>query len=288
MNYLIIALALGAVYSLIAVGFALIYSVLNFSNFSHGSLMAVGAFVGYFLIAKFGLHWIPALLLTMLICGLLSMLIELLAYRKLWSSGAPTLFLFVSSITVMLLIQYILSILFKGQIFSFPQLFKKATVSIGSANVPTTYFLMFGVSVFLLALLNLFLHRTRVGIAISAAAADLNTCSLMGVNVGQLVSVVFFISGAIAGCTGVFLGISYTVQAQMGQMVLKGFIASVIGGMGSLSGALLGAFLLALLEVGLNITVGSGYTAVGQFVVVILLLIFRPQGLLGRRNADKV
>lgn len=288
MNYVIIALALGAVYSLIAVGFALVFGILNFSNFSHGVIMAVGGFISFHLISKMNVHWILAILLTMICCGILGTAIEFLAFRKLRISGSPTIFLFVSSITVLMLIQNILTIKFKGNFFSFPNVLPVRSINAFGIQLPTTYLMIFIISIIVLILLNVFLKKTKMGLAISAASTDLKTSSLMGVNVNVVMTVVFVVSGMIGGLTGVFLGMTYTVNAQMGMMVLKGFIATVIGGMGSLSGALLGGFLLSTLEVILTLTIGSGLSSVGQFVLLILFLLIRPNGLLGRKSVDKV
>lgn len=288
LNYVMIALALGSVYALIAVGFALIYGILNFSNFSHGVVMAVGAFFGYFAVTKYHVPWVLALLGSMVVCAVLGVVIEFLALRKLRISNAPKIYMFVSSITVLLIIQNILTLMYQGNLYNYPTVLPIRTIRIFGSPVSTTYMLMFFICIIVLVLLNLFLRKTRMGIAISAAASDLKTTSLMGVNVNLIITAVFLIAGAIGGMTGVFLGMSYTVNAQMGQMVLKGFIATVIGGMGSLSGAVLGAFILGILEVVFTLTIGSGLSAVGQFVIVILFLLIRPQGLMGRKNIDKV
>jgi len=283
-----VALSLGAVYSLIAVGFALIFGILNFSNFSHGVVMACGAFIGFFLIAEYGVHWIPSLLITMVLTGLLALVIEFLAFRKLWTSGAPTIFLFVSSITVLMLIQNILTLMFRGDIWLFPAFMETMTIRMFGATVATTQLLMFGVSIIILVTLTLFLRKTRVGIAITAAATDLKTCALMGVNVTMVIMYVFFISGLIAGATGVFLGMTYTVNPLLGQMVLFGFIATIIGGMGSLGGSVIGGFILGGMQVIFTLTIGSALLPVGQFSLILLFLLLRPHGILGRKIVDKV
>lgn len=280
MQYLITGLAIGAVYALIAVGFAMVYSILNFSNFSHGVIMACGGFIGYFLVTS-GCPWILSFVLTAVLCGILDIIVELLAFRRIRIKRGPLIYLFVASITVLSLIENILAKAFGKNIFGYPPLFEVTTVEIFGAVIPKTYILMFIVSIALLVLLNLFLQKTRVGIAIRAAATDLDTCSLMGIRVNLVISIAFFITGVVGGIAGMFLGINYTVYPQMGQLVVKGFMASVIGGLGSLNGAIIGAFMLGVIETVLTYFFGASLTPIGTFIILVAFLIFRPQGIAG-------
>ena len=280
MQYLITGLAIGAVYALIAVGFAMIYSILNFSNFSHGVIMACGGFIGYFLITA-GCPWVLTFILTAIACGLLDVAVEFLAFRRLRIKRGPLIYLFVVSITVLSLIENVLAKAFGKNIFGFPPLFKVTTINIMGAVIPKTYILMFVVSIALLIMLNLFLQKTRLGIAIRAAATDLDTCSLMGIRVNLVISIAFFVTGVVGGIAGMFLGINYTVYPQMGQLVVKGFMASVIGGLGSLNGAIAGAFMLGVIETILTYFFGASLAPIGTFVILVAFLIFRPQGIAG-------
>ena len=287
MQYLVTGLAIGAVYSLIAVGFAMIYSILNFSNFAHGVIMACGGFIGYFLKTA-GCSWIVTFVLTAILCGILDVGVEFFVFRKIRINNGPLIYLFVASITVLTLIQNILAIKFGKNVFGFPQLFKNSTVSILGAVVPKTYILMFVVSIGLLILLNIFLQKTKLGIAIRAAATDLTTCALMGIQVNWVISVAFFIAGVIGGIAGIFLGINYTVYPQMGLLVVKGFMASVIGGLGSLNGAIAGSFALGVVEMLVTFFFGASATPIGTFLVIIAFLIFRPRGIAGISAEQKV
>lgn len=287
MQYLITGLAIGSVYALIAVGFAMVFSILSFSNFSHGVIMACGGFIGYFLVTN-GCPWILAFIITAVTCGLLDMAVEFLAFRKLRISSGPLIYLFVASITVLTLIENVLSKLFGKNVFGYPAIFKVSTVEIFGAVIPKTYILMLVISITSLVLLNIFLKKTKTGIAIRAAATDLTTCSLMGIRVNLIISIAFFIAGVIGGLAGMFLGINYTVYPQMGQLVVKGFMASVIGGLGSLNGAIIGAFALGVIEMLLTYFFSASITPIGTFLVILAFLIFRPQGIAGISQDQKV
>jgi len=287
MQYLVTGLAIGAVYALIAVGFAMVFSILSFSNFSHGVVMACGGFIGYFLVTA-GCPWVLAFILTAVACGLLDVALEFLAFRKLRISNGPLIYLFVASITVLTLIENVLSKLFGKNVFGYPSMFEVSTVPIFGAVIPKTYILMLAISIVSLVLLNIFLKKTRVGIAIRAAATDLTTCSLMGIRVNLIISIAFFIAGVIGGLAGMFLGINYTVYPQIGQMVVKGFMASVIGGLGSLNGAIIGAFALGIIEMLLTYFFSASITPIGTFLVILAFLVFRPQGIAGVSQYQKV
>ena len=280
MQYLITGLAIGAVYALIAVGFAMVFSILSFSNFSHGVIMTCGGFIGYFLKIA-GCPWVLTFALTAVLCGLLGVIVEFLAFRKLRTSNAPLIYLFVSSITVLTLIENVLMKFFGKNIFGYPIIFREASINIFGSVIPKTYILMMFISIISLVILNIFLKKTKTGIAIRAAASDLTTCSLMGIPVNLIISVAFFIAGFIGGFAGIFLGINYTVYPQMGQMVVKGYVATVIGGLGSLNGAIVGAFAMGVIEVLLTYFFGATVTPIGIFLVMLAFLIFRPQGIAG-------
>jgi branched-chain amino acid transport system permease protein len=287
MEFIGFALAIGAIYSLISVGFALVFSILNFSNFSHGVVMAVGAYTGYFIMAA-GRPWYVALLGAGLCCGVMGVLIEFLAFRKLRISNGPIIYLFVASITVLMLVQNILSLRFGGWVLAYPPLFNGASISLGSVKLPVVYALMITTALISLALLSFFLVRTKQGIAIRAAAKDLKTCSLMGIKINVLISLVFFISGLLGGFAGMFFGMTYSVFPQVGSVIVKGWMAVIIGGMGSLGGAVLGSFFLAFLETGITFIFGSNYAPIGLFLIVVTFLVFRPQGIAGVSSEHKV
>lgn len=283
-------LSLGSVYSIIAVGFALVFNILKFSNFSHGGVLTVTAYAGYLIATQGKVGLIPTLLLTSLAGGVLAVLIERVAFRRLRNSKSPVIFYFVSSITMGILLENLITITFSSNFYSYPKFFEKTILRLGNFQVAVTDFWMFVISVLALSILMGILYRTKLGVAIRALSMDPSTTLLMGAPVNQIIVSTFFVVGVLGGIAGVFLGINYTLYPQLGQMIVKGFIASVIGGLGNLSGAVIGALLLGLLEVFLTGVegIGSGLAPVVIFLITLVFLILRPQGIAGKIIQEKV
>jgi len=226
---------------------------------------------------------------TAVIGGFVALVVERLAFRRLRTKQSPVILYFVSSITMGMLLENLIVISFSSNFYSYPKFFKTTVVKFLGLTAATSDLLMLLISVLALAILMFILHRTKIGIAVRALSMDGPTTSLMGVNVSLVVSAVFFMVGALGGMAGVFLGINYTLYPQIGQMIVKGFIASVIGGLGNIAGAVIGAVLLGLLEVGLTSIdwIGSGLAPVVVFLVTLVFLILRPQGIAGRIIHEK-
>lgn len=287
---LINGLSLGAVYAIIAVGFALVFNILKFSNFSHGGVLVVTAYVGYLIQSTFSLNFFWTLIATAVFGGLLALGIEFVAFRRPRKKKANVMLYFVSSITMGMLLENIIAIAFGSAFVSYPLFFEKSFFRVGNIVFIVTDLLMLGISLVSLTLLMVVLFKTRLGIAIRALSMDADTTSLMGANVTLIIMATFFASGVMGGIGGMFLGINYTLYPSLGKLVVKGFIASVIGGLGSINGAVIGAFLLGLLEVLLIWIdgIGAGWAPVVVFLVMIAFLIIRPQGIAGRITREKV
>jgi branched-chain amino acid transport system permease protein len=282
-------ISLGAVYAMIAVGFALVFNILKFSNFSQGGVITVTAYAGYLLNKYLGTNFLATLILTAMVGGLIALAVERIAFRRLRTKKSPVILYFVSSITMGMLLENLIVISFSSNFYSYPKFFETTVVRFMGLNAATTDLLMLVTAVAALLALMFVLYRTKLGIAVRALSMDSPTTSLMGVNVNLVVSSVFFIVGALGAVAGVFLGINYTLYPQIGQMIVKGFIASVIGGLGNIAGAVIGAILLGLLEVGLTSVdgIGSGLAPVVVFLVTLVFLILRPQGIAGRIIQEK-
>jgi len=280
-------IALGSVYALIAVGFALIFNILKFSNFAHGSLMTASAFIGYIFAIKTKLGLFPVIIVSMLAGGLLGVLGEFLAFRRLVNRKASSIYYFVSSITLGSLYEAVVTIAAGPNFYNYPRFFHKLVISIGSIVISRSDAIMFVTSWIVLGLLVLMLSKTRVGRGIRAVSFDADTASMMGINVVRHIQLAFFLSGALGGLSGVFLGINYTLYPQLGNLVTKGFIASVIGGLGSMSGAVIGAVLLGVIETLLINFIGSGYAPVFTFLIMLVFLLVHPQGIAGSNVQEK-
>jgi branched-chain amino acid transport system permease protein len=280
-------LAVGSVYALIATGFSLIFNILKFSNFSHGALMTLSAFIGYFFAIRTGSSLIPVIIVSMLAGGLVAYLGELVAFRKITLRSTSPFYYFVSSITLGTLYEGIVTIWVGPNFYNYPRFFESMVVKIGDFVISKADLIMFFSSALALALLVIFIQKTRLGRALRSVSFDRSTAGLMGINVFGIIQLAFFISGALAGLSGVFLGINYTLYPQLGNLVVKGFIASVIGGLGSIFGAVVGAILLGLTETLLINFVGSGYAPVFSFVIMLAFLLIRPQGIAGSNVQEK-
>jgi branched-chain amino acid transport system permease protein len=288
---LISGISLGAVYALIAVGFALVFSVLKFSNFAHGGMISACAYIGYYFQRSFAVR--PPIYVTILFTALvgvvLAVVIDLIAYRRIRIKQAPGIYYFLASITLSIMIVQILSVFYGKNLYAFPAIFEETTFHIGSIRFSSIDMLILGVSLVVLAILIFLIDRTRIGLAIRGVAINSQTSKLMGINSNVVIVAVFAIAGALAGISGVLLGLKYSVYPTLGsQMMLKGFVASVVGGLGSLTGAIIAAILLGIIEVFLTYFLGSLSTPIILFGVMLIFLAIRPEGIAGRFAKDKV
>jgi len=313
---LIDGLTLGAVYAVIALGYTMVYGILELINFAHGEIFMSGAFIGTaILITLTSLGWtsmLPAvvsliimLLITSLVTGFLGMGIERVAYRPL--RKAPKLIALISAIGISFLLQDIVRFiteLFKGNyILTSPSLFSNK-INIGSvfgshaASFKSSFLVVIIVAVILMVGLDFFVNKTKWGMAMRAVAQDRDTASLMSINVNKVISVTFFIGSALGGATGVLFAVQYgTIDPYIGFILgLKAFTAAVLGGIGNIRGAMLGGMLIGLIEMftAANLSVitggvmGAEYKDVVAFGILIIVLIFKPEGLFGKAVAEKV
>ena len=282
LQQLINGVSLGGVYALEAVGFGIIFNVLKFSNFSHGGVVAICAYLGYFVSARISHNIWLALIITTILGGLTGVIVEKLVFRPIRLQNKPLTYFFVNSITVAMLVQQFFSAIWGMDFFSYPTFLEKTAFEIGRLIISRTYMLMLGISTFVLISLSLFLRKTRTGIAVRAASTDIYTPALMGVNTDIIISVTFAIAGVLAGITGFFLGMTYTVTPFIGSLILKGIIASIIGGMGSLGGGIIAGILLGVMESLLIAEVGASITPILVYSAIVVLLLIRPQGIAGK------
>lgn len=288
LQLLINGLALGSVYSIIALGFTLIYSILKFSNFSHGGIMVVSAYIAFELQRRFQLSFPVMMMLTAVIGAVLSYMIQFIGFERLRVKRSNIMLYFVSSATLGIMLQNIMVLLYSSTFYAYPAFFQPPFITMGAFTVSVTDLMMLGISIVVISLLMYVLHKTRLGISIRALATDTQTVQLMGVNVSVVIAVTFMISGALGAVAGIFCGINYVLSPQLNQYVFKGMMASILGGLGNISGALYGGLLLGVIEVFLIHTFGAGLTPVFTFLFAIIFLIVRPQGISGKIVLDKV
>ena len=290
-------LVLGSMYALVALGYTMVYGVLNLINFAHGDVLMIGAMVGLSilnLLDKFmpGLPGYLNLAIAMAgaipVCMLLNILIERVAYRRL--RNAPRLAPLITAIGVSTLLTTIAMMIWGRSPLSFPQLLPSEPVEIGGAVITVTQILLLALAAISMALLVLLVEKTRLGRAMRATAENPRVAGLMGVDANKVVVATFAIGAALAAVAGVMWGANYsTVQFAMGFMPgLKAFSAAVLGGIGNIYGAMVGGLLLGLIEAMWSAYFTIEYKDFAAFSILVLVLIFRPTGILGRPEIEKV
>lgn len=282
-------LSLGSVYALIAVGYSLVYSILLFSNFAHGGFLVVGGYICYFSMISMGANIWIASLAALVGAGCVAIMTERLAYRPIRERTSLTLYLLIASMGISIVIENFFVVTVGGRFRALPPVIPEGTINL-FGNTATSYFdlLSLATSITFLIALQLFLSKTKWGLAIRAASYNLKVAGLMGVNVNRLISIVFFVAGLLAAVGGIFLSVRYTLFPQLGGITIKAFIAAVIGGLGSLPGAVAGSLILGLAEMLTTAYISSQYRDLVVFGLLIVTLLFKPTGLFSKSVGEKV
>jgi branched-chain amino acid transport system permease protein len=282
------ALQLGSIYALIALGYNMVYGVLLLVNFAHGDIFMIGAFIAFFVSTLFSLPFVPTLLVSMAGCAVLGVTIERLAYRPL--RQAPRLSVVITALGVGLFMENLIRALIGPWRKSLPQLLPEQVYSLGGVRISTLQLIIIGTSIVLMAALDFIVERTKQGIAMRAISFDRFTVPLMGVPEGRIISYTFAIGSALGAAGGVLWSLAYPlIEPTMGMMVgWKAFIAAVIGGIGSVRGAMVGGFLLGLIEISMAAIFPSRLRDLIAFAVVWVILMIRPTGLFGVARREVV
>lgn len=285
LDHLINGLALGNIYALIAIGFALIFGVANLINFAHGSVFTWGAYIGWTLIVVLGLPWYVALLVAALGCGLLGVAIERLALRPL--AGGPPIAPLLSTVALSVVLDQAVERIWTPDPRALPAQVPPLVFNLGQVRIGLPDLLIAGIGLTSALVLWLFLTRTRLGWAVRATAQDRDAALQMGVDVDGIQALTFGLASALGGVAGLLVGIYYNnVYPSMGfQAGLSGFSAAMLGGLTSVPGAVVGGLLLGVGESFGAAVLGNTYRQMIAFVVLILVLMFRPSGLFGERSA---
>ena len=293
LQQLINGLSLGAIYALIALGYTMVYGVLRFINFAHSDVFMIGAFSGFYLSRLFARQsfatGLAVLFGAMAICAALGILIERLAYRPL--RGASTLTVLITAIGVSLLLQNSGQLVFGANPKSFPALFVQTNFHLpGHLVISSNQLAVFGVALALLFALRYIVLRTKIGTAMRALSFNAVAASLVGINIDGVISFTFGLGSALAGAGGILYALNYpSIDPLMGTLPgLKAFVAAVLGGIGNVPGAALGGMVLGVVETFVGGTAWSTYRDAIAFAVLILILLFRPAGLLGKLQVEKV
>jgi branched-chain amino acid transport system permease protein len=295
-------LVLGSMYALVALGYTMVYGIINLINFAHGEVLMVGALVSWSVVTSMAGTGLPgwllllfSILVAIVVCAALNFIIEKLAYRPL--RNAPRLAPLITAMGMSLLLQTLAMIIWKPNPKPYPALLPPDPIDLGGPVITVTQCLILGLTVVMLASLMYLVNRTKLGRAMRATAENPRVASLMGVRPDMVISATFIIGATLAAVAGVMWAANYgTVQHSMGFLPgLKAFTAAVLGGIGNLAGAVVGGVLLGLVEaIGAGYlgdltggVLGSHYADIFAFIALILVLTLRPQGLLGERVADR-
>jgi branched-chain amino acid transport system permease protein len=292
LQQLLNGLSLGAIYALIALGYTMVYGVLRFINFAHSDVFMVGAFVGYYVGQHlpqntFGGGFI-VLTAAMLGCALLGVTIERLAYRRL--RGGPTLNVLITAIGVSLLLESSGQVFFGAEPRTFPSVFPAKDFAFGGLVISSNQLVVIAVALLLVVALQFIVFRTKIGTAMRAVALNPKAAQLVGINNDVVISFTFALGSALAGAGGILYALNYpSIDPLMGVMPgLKAFVAAVLGGIGNIPGAALGGLILGTVETFVGGSQFSTYKDAIAFGVLILILLFRPAGLLGKFTVEKV
>ena len=289
LRHILNGLSLGSVYALIAVGYSLVYSILLFSNFAHGGFLVIGGYICYYAMLSAGMDIATAAISAMVGAGVVAVFTDRLAYRPIRERSSRTIYLMIASMGISIVIENIFVVSVGGRFRALPAIFPSGSINLGGV-VTASYFDLFSlvISAIFLVILQLFLIKTKWGLAIRAAAYNLRTAGLMGVNVNRLIAIVFFVAGVLAAVGGIFLSARYTLYPQMGGITIKAFIAAVIGGLGSLPGAVIGSLVLGLAEMLTTAYISSQFRDILVFSLLILTLLFKPTGFFNKQIGEKV
>ncbi|MBR0082103.1 MAG: branched-chain amino acid ABC transporter permease [Clostridia bacterium] len=290
LSHLINGISLGSIYAIIALGYTMVYGIAKMLNFAHGDVIMVGAYVCFFALNSFGLPPAVGIPLAMLVCTALGMLIERLAYKPL--RAAPSLSVLITAIGVSYFLQNGAQLIWSTNPRVFPSVFENAAVNLfnGQLTISINTIVTIAACVVIMVGLTLFTGKTKMGKAMRACSEDKDAAILMGINVNRTISVTFAIGSALAAIAGVLLCSAYPLlKPTTGSMPgIKAFTAAVFGGIGSIPGAFLGGILLGIIEIFAKAYISTELSDAIVFLVLILVLLIKPTGLLGKKTVVKV
>lgn len=286
LQQLLNGLSIGSVYASLAVGFSLIFGVLDFPHFAHGITMMLAAYCGFFTAAV--TNSLPLSILAVIVCGgLVSVLMDAFGYRFLRKKNVPRIYYLALSSGLCILFENLIINSVGASFLVYPSIFPQTVIKFSGLTFSEMDLIAFLMSIVLLTILSFVIYKTPLGLSVRAASVNMEATQLMGVSLNKTMCFVFLVAGIAAGFSGIILGVKYTVYPQMWSITNKVFIATVLGGMGSMFGAIVASLIIGILETFVTAYVSSEMSSLVVFVLLVLILVVRPQGLFGKIIEDK-
>ena len=289
LQQMINGLSLGSIYALIALGYTMVYGIIKLINFAHGDIYMLGAFTAFYATTFFHLNFFVALIIAMLLCGVLGVVIERIAYKPL--RHATRITALITAMGVSYVLEYTMQYFAGSDVKTFPtDLLENTAFSLGGVRITMMQIYIFVITIILMVLLTYIVNKTKMGRAMRAVSVDEDAAKLMGINVDTTISFTFFLGSCLAGVAGVLVGVYYnSINPLMGMTPgLKAFIAAVFGGIGNIPGAMIGGLFIGIAETLVTAYGSSLYKDAIVYVILILVLILKPDGLLRKNVKEKV
>lgn len=281
-------LTIGMIYALIALGYTMVYGILKIVNFAHGDIYMIGSFIGLSFLKQVDAPIFVAFIFSGIVTALIGVAIERIAYRPL--RKADRIVPLISALGVSTFLISMAQLIWGTEMRPFPTTFGSQTFMFGSVTISEIQILIIVLSCILMIMLHLFVKKTKIGTAMRATSISLTNAALLGINTNRMISLAFAIGSSLAACAGIMVGIYYNaVYPTMGYMAgINAFTAAVLGGIGSIPGAMLGGVILGLVEVLAGAYISTQYKSVISFSILIIVLLIRPSGILGKKDINKV
>lgn len=287
LQYLINGIAQGSLYAIVALGYTMVYGIIRLVNFAHGEFLMLGAMTGYYVLTFFHLPMPVAILASMLASGIIAILVERLIYRPIRKEGKMASL--ITAIGASLFFSYAGQLIFGAEPKTIPPVIEQKMYNIGEVTISNLQILVFGTTLLVLLFLWWLTRFTKIGISMRATANNLKAAELMGINTNKIISFTFFLGAALAGLAGMLMSYTVSIEPTMGlSLGLKAFVSAVVGGIGIIPGAALGGFIIGIAE---NLVSGlykSSYRDGVSFFILIIILVLKPNGILGKKTKEKV
>jgi branched-chain amino acid transport system permease protein len=285
---LINGISLGSIYALIALGYTMIYGIIKLINFAHGDIYMIGAYFGFFATTQLGVGFIPAIIIAMAGAAVVGIIIERIAYRPM--RNAPRIAILITAIGVSFLLEYGMILFVSPQPRTFPAVFTPTVYHMGPLVANSQQLVILISALILMVTLSYIVNSTKAGKAMRAVSFDADAARLMGINIDKVISMTFALGSALAAAGGVLVGVYYnSIDPLMGMMPgLKAFVAAVLGGIGIIPGAMMGGIILGIVEAMVSGFLSSTFRDAAAFGILILILLYKPAGLLGKNIREKV